>query len=92
MGEVRYGAQAAPARLGSIPAALQPIDVGRDLGGQRAFEQPGLQDRVQFRDQGHDDLQWWSRRYCTRNRFMSSAARRRHTDRERCRCLLAYAI
>jgi hypothetical protein len=25
--EVRYGAQAAPARLGGIPAALQPIDI-----------------------------------------------------------------
>ena len=72
--EMRYGAQAAPARLGGIPATLQSADIGRDLGGQRAFEQPAAQDRVQFRDYGHDGLQWWSRRYCARNRFMSSAA------------------
>ena len=89
--EVRYGVQPAPGGVGGITAAPQSRDVGRDLGGQWAFEEPGPQGRVQRRNLGHDGLQRWSRQCCASSRFMSSAARGRTADRKRWRGKPAYA-
>jgi hypothetical protein len=62
--EVRHAVQAARTSVSGVAAALQSGDVRRDLGEQRAFEEPGPQHGVQFRDLGHDGLPWWSRQCC----------------------------
>lgn len=59
MREVRLRAQVALAGVGRVAATPQLRHVGRNVGGQRAFEQPGAQGRLQGRDLDHDGLQKW---------------------------------
>ena len=90
--EVRHAVQATTRGVGRIPTSPQAIDVSRDLGRQRAFNQPGLKQWVDRRDLGHDGLRWWSRQCCTSNELMFSAANRGTADRKYLRGLPAYAF
>ena len=45
--EVRHAVQATTGGVGRVPAALQSLDVRRNLGRQRAFKQPGLKQGVE---------------------------------------------
>ena len=76
--EVSQRVQVALAGMGRVAATPQPRHVGGNVGGQRAFEQPGAQGRLQSRNLDHDGLQKWDLHWRTDCRFMFSAAGRRY--------------
>ena len=56
MREVRQRVQVALALMGRVAATAQPRHVGGNVGGQRAFEQPGAQGRLQSRNLDHEGV------------------------------------